>query len=97
MRGPWISAGAGVESLQISCMMQWNVLAAEVKDDGMVGTVATLGTDIFGIQKVAVTGLMTRGWNSCDIWDKGPEPLIILTTGYVALRDQIAMDSLVLV
>ena len=59
-------------------MMQWNVLAAEVKDDGMVGTVETFGTDIFGIQKVAVTGLMICGCDSCDIWDKGPGPMIFL-------------------
>jgi hypothetical protein len=42
-RGSRTSAGAGVESLQIPCMMRGNFRAAEVKHDGMVGTVGTLG------------------------------------------------------
>jgi hypothetical protein len=51
LQASWTGTGAGVKSLQIPCMMQGNVLAAEVKQDGMVGTVVTFGTDISAFQR----------------------------------------------
>jgi hypothetical protein len=63
----------------------------------MVGTVATLGTlgQTVRHSREAVTGSVISGWDSCDTWDRGPQPLIYFTTGDMVVGETITIDHLV--
>ncbi len=39
--------------------------------------------------------MMNRGWDSCDTWDRGPQPLIYFTAGDMVVGETITMDHLV--
>jgi hypothetical protein len=38
--------------------------------------------------------MMNSGWDSCDTWDRGPQPLIYFTTGHMVVGETITMDHL---
>jgi hypothetical protein len=48
----------------------------------------------FGMPKMQFTRSVISGWDSCDTWDRGPQPVIRFTADHAVARDMLTIEHL---